>query len=178
MIANSTAKFVYVIGANADHHKIGVSINPEFRLAQLQTASPLPLRLAYTTAEMLDAAERIEAHAHWLLRDCRLSGEWFHIGVEDALKAVAAAVLAVRAGTDVIERQQAEALKGMSAEDFSAWVATMKERGWNKSECARRLACGVNQIKRWSETGAPRYIGLACTALAENVPAWRLENAS
>jgi len=62
----------------------------------------------------------------------------------------------------------------MSASDFSAWVALMKERHrWTAMECARQLGCGRNQIARWCDKGAPAYIGLACAALAYGLPSWR-----
>jgi len=62
----------------------------------------------------------------------------------------------------------------MTAADFDAWVALMKERHrWNASECARQLGCGRNQIAKWRETGAPDYIALACAALAYGLPPWR-----
>jgi hypothetical protein len=61
----------------------------------------------------------------------------------------------------------------MTAADFAAWVAHMQAaRKWSKRECARQLNCGINQIGRWSRTGAPRYIGLACAALASGLPEW------
>jgi transcriptional regulator with XRE-family HTH domain len=56
----------------------------------------------------------------------------------------------------------------MTAADFAAFVALCKERrGWTKTELAKRLGCGINQINIWSEKGAPLYIGLACAALHE-----------
>ena len=62
----------------------------------------------------------------------------------------------------------------MTANDFAAWVAMMKEtRGWTKSRCANALGCGVNQIKVWSTNGAPEYIGLAAAALAHPLAPWR-----
>ena len=62
----------------------------------------------------------------------------------------------------------------MSAADFAAWVAYMKEtRGWSARECASHLGCGVNQIARWSKKDPPAYIGFACAALAFGLPAWR-----
>lgn len=65
----------------------------------------------------------------------------------------------------------------MTASDFAAWVDEMKAtRNWSKRECARQLSCGINQIARWARRGAPRYIGLACTALALRIPAWTQEN--
>lgn len=62
----------------------------------------------------------------------------------------------------------------MSPADFSAWVAHMKAtQRWSARECARQLGCGVNQIARWRESGAPLYIGLACAALIFGLPSWR-----
>ena len=60
----------------------------------------------------------------------------------------------------------------MTPSDFTAWAALMKERGWSARECARRLGCGVNQVRVWSDTGAPLYIGLACAALVRGVKPW------
>ena len=61
----------------------------------------------------------------------------------------------------------------MTATDFAAWVAHMKEtRGWSERECARRLGCGVNQIARWRSYDAPAYIGLACAAVVANLQPW------
>jgi hypothetical protein len=65
----------------------------------------------------------------------------------------------------------------MTPSDFAAWVAHMKAtQRWSGARCARELGCGVNQIKRWSATGAPAYIGLACAALTFGLPAWRPMN--
>jgi hypothetical protein len=62
----------------------------------------------------------------------------------------------------------------MTAPDFAAWVALMKEtRNWSARECSRQLDCGVNQIARWSKNGAPAYIGLACAAVCHGLPPWR-----
>lgn len=62
----------------------------------------------------------------------------------------------------------------MKAEDFSAWVAFMREtRRWSGAECARHLGCGINQVTVWKVRGAPGYIGLACAAVAFGLPAWR-----
>ncbi|HYA71780.1 MAG TPA: hypothetical protein VEF36_01350 [Roseiarcus sp.] len=67
----------------------------------------------------------------------------------------------------------------MTAEDFAAWVAMMKAtRNWSASQCARELGCGVNQVAIWSKRDAPRYIGLACAALAYGLPAWRNDQAA
>jgi hypothetical protein len=54
----------------------------------------------------------------------------------------------------------------MTAEKFTEWVAYMQEKhGCSKRELSRLLGCGVNQINRWSQNGAPFYIGLAVSYL-------------
>jgi len=61
----------------------------------------------------------------------------------------------------------------MDANDFAAWVTTMKEtRGWSERECTRQLGCGINQITRWRQSGAPEYIGRACAAITLDIPSW------
>lgn len=62
----------------------------------------------------------------------------------------------------------------MTPEAFAAWVAMMRDtRDWNTTRCARELGCGINQISIWSKRGPPRYIGLACSAIALGAPEWR-----
>jgi hypothetical protein len=62
----------------------------------------------------------------------------------------------------------------MTAQDFAAWVAFMKaSRNWTARECSRQLGCGINQIARWSRTGAPLYIGLACSSLCLGLQSWK-----
>jgi uncharacterized protein YjcR len=56
--------------------------------------------------------------------------------------------------------------RAMPPEKFLAWRGRMREvYGWSGRECARQLGCAVNQIKTWSERGAPKYIALACDQL-------------
>lgn len=58
----------------------------------------------------------------------------------------------------------------MTPADLSAWIAHM---GWSDRKCARELGCSQNSIKAWRRNGAPRYIALACAALAFGLPEWR-----
>lgn len=61
----------------------------------------------------------------------------------------------------------------MPASDFAAWLAAMKiQRGWSAQEAARQLGCGRNMVTIWAREAAPLYIGLACAALAANLPVW------
>lgn len=61
----------------------------------------------------------------------------------------------------------------MTASDFAAWVAHMKTtHRWSASRCARELECSRNSVDAWIKNGAPRYIGLACMALACGLSEW------
>jgi hypothetical protein len=64
---------IYFIGGDAGHIKIGVSANPESRLAAIQTGSPIPLRILATVLGGYDAERAYHARfaAH------RAQGEWF-----------------------------------------------------------------------------------------------------
>ena len=59
---------------------------------------------------------------------------------------------------------------------FAEWVKRMQiVRGWDEFACAQYLGCGHNQIRIWSrgDVMAPPYIGLACAALANDLPPWK-----
>ena len=55
----------------------------------------------------------------------------------------------------------------MSAEDFNAWLAAMKEAGIARSdlECARLLGITANGILKRKKQGASKETALACAAL-------------
>jgi hypothetical protein len=82
--------FVYVI--KGDHHltKIGVSTNPNARLAQLRTASPFPIEFAYIAVTPGNGFD-IEAAAHAALSKHRCNGEWFDVAPEMAVAAISGA---------------------------------------------------------------------------------------
>jgi hypothetical protein len=81
-----TGSFVYVIEGAANHHKIGVSVDPIRRLAELQTGSPMPLRFAYIGVTPGTGYD-IEARAHELLDAHRKEGEWFLVPASIAIGA-------------------------------------------------------------------------------------------
>ena len=69
---------LYVIRAEKSTlFKIGISDNPESRVRELQTGSPLPLKLIY--AVVVDLVDR-EREAHCILAAWRKHGEWFDLG--------------------------------------------------------------------------------------------------
>jgi hypothetical protein len=82
--------FIYIIRGDHGLLKIGISSNPSERLAQLRTASAVPLTIAYVGALRCDGYS-VEAEAYRTLAGCRLEGEWFNCPVDMAVAAIAAA---------------------------------------------------------------------------------------
>jgi hypothetical protein len=81
--------FLYVIAATAAGPvKLGLSMNPEKRVRQLQTGSALPLSI-FHTEEVEDGRVKIAERAlHQLLGHKRMKGEWFDMSVEQAVAEV------------------------------------------------------------------------------------------
>jgi hypothetical protein len=82
--------FIYIIRNDHGMLKIGVSTNPSARLAQLRTASAVPLTIAYIAALRCDG-RTVEAEVHRGLADCRQNGEWFSCPADMAVAAIGAA---------------------------------------------------------------------------------------
>ena len=84
--------FVYVIRAvGHDKVKVGITADPNARLATLQTASAFPLEIAYVAAVKSNNASAIEQGAHATMNAYRREGEWFDVPVEMAVAAISAA---------------------------------------------------------------------------------------
>lgn len=79
---------IYVITGAHNMCKIGISTDPELRLASLQTGSHVPLKLHYVLAVKTIDPRVIEAGAHRILDKYRLSGEWFDVTPQMAEDAV------------------------------------------------------------------------------------------
>lgn len=79
--------FVYAIRGDHNLIKIGVSQNPNARLASLRTASAFPLELCFIGACQTSGIE-IEQEAHKLLDQHRTNGEWFDVSTELATSAI------------------------------------------------------------------------------------------
>lgn len=72
--------YVYVVkqGHGSGFYKIGASKDVDARLRQLQTGSPLPLKIVVRVpATNMKHALRMEREMHHKLRAYRLNGEWF-----------------------------------------------------------------------------------------------------
>jgi hypothetical protein len=82
--------FIYVIRGDHGLLKIGISSNPTARLAQLRTASAVPLVIAYVSALRCNGYA-IEAEVHRTLAGYRQNGERFNCPVDMAVAAIGVA---------------------------------------------------------------------------------------
>jgi hypothetical protein len=84
--------FIYVVnsGGMPPTVKIGISSNPSARIAQLRTASTMPLAFSYIGA-LNCSGFAIESAAHRTLARYRITGEWFNCTPEIAIAAISVA---------------------------------------------------------------------------------------
>jgi hypothetical protein len=85
-----TGSFLYVIRGDHNMVKVGVSTNPNARLAQLRTASAFPIDFSYIAVTPGTGFD-IEQGAHAMLASHRCNGEWFDVAPEMAVAAIAGA---------------------------------------------------------------------------------------
>lgn len=88
--------FVYVLRDESGRHKIGSSIDPIQRIAQLQTGSAERLDFAFIGTAPETAYIRIERYAHDLLKFQKIPGvgdEWFAVPASIAIGAVMEAAM-------------------------------------------------------------------------------------
>ena len=79
--------YLYAIGNPSGPVKIGISDNPEGRLAQFRTSCPFPIQLLHAEpCESREIAFSDEQFLHRHLKENKLWGEWFdvpgHMGIE------------------------------------------------------------------------------------------------
>lgn len=91
--------YVYIIGHEDGPQKIGISKDPEFRQTTLGVEGCRKMAcqccLEGFSRQM---ARRIERHAHMILSDRHLYGEWFDVTVDEAQQAISTAVESAQAG--------------------------------------------------------------------------------
>lgn len=85
--SQKTSRQVYVIEAENGLVKIGSTANIAGRLKTLRTGSPIPLRLAYFSAPLVNAF-RVEYAAQVSLWEHHTAGEWFAVEPSVAIDAV------------------------------------------------------------------------------------------
>lgn len=81
--------YIYVIGAaeNKPPYKIGYSADPKRRLRDLQTASPVKLKLYYI-AHLRKKTKKSEKLIHKQLGEFRIRGEWFNVDLSHVIDVV------------------------------------------------------------------------------------------
>jgi hypothetical protein len=100
--------YLYVIRAPSGRRKIGLTVNLEQRLKKLGQSSSI-CEFGEFVCEFsveCDAAKvnAVEAHAHALLWDRRIRGEWFWVDLDTAREAIAAAQIASDTGAPMLRR--------------------------------------------------------------------------
>ncbi|MBS7671511.1 hypothetical protein [Croceicoccus gelatinilyticus] len=58
----------------------------------------------------------------------------------------------------------------MTSDDFNAWLDHLS---LNNQQAGERLGISRNTVARYRLEGAPASIGLACSAIAMNLPPWK-----
>jgi hypothetical protein len=82
--------FIYVLRSDTGARKIGVSCNPNRRIAELRTASAFALAFEYIGALNCDGFA-IEDDAHKILDRYHMAGDWFSCSLEVAIGAISVA---------------------------------------------------------------------------------------
>jgi hypothetical protein len=154
----SGGSFLYVITGDHERVKVGVSIDPNRRLAELQTGSPFPLRLAYV-AVTPGTGYDIEAEAKRTLNRYRCvqgSGdEWFNVPVEMAVAALSGAAF-----------KRAQPLVPMTQEVLDQTLRIMQ---LPLAQQRRFLKTGSTELPRfvwpaapWPRFVTPLFVGALC----------------
>ena len=81
--------YLYVIGKYTDLNgpcKLGISVNPDRRLKQLQTGQSELLTVHHREEAPADKVRLFERLLHRDIHHLRLSGEWFDLTVEHAIQ--------------------------------------------------------------------------------------------
>jgi hypothetical protein len=80
--------YIYVIAPldqNANQCKLGISVDPDRRLRQLQTGFPSKLAVHHREPVKQEDAHSLEKLLHRDIGHHRLQGEWFSLSVNEAI---------------------------------------------------------------------------------------------
>ena len=75
-------RYVYIIGSDQPPYKVGISKNPQRRLAALQTGHPERLQIHHQVATPAAQTRLLEAVIHNNLKLHRCNGEWFDMPLD------------------------------------------------------------------------------------------------
>jgi hypothetical protein len=127
----SVPQFVYVVRGDHGLRKIGISTNPNARLAQLRTASPFPLQFEYVAMLSGDALG-VEQMVHATLENYRQEGEWFAVEGDIAAAAIGRAAFRLNQRFTTVAPHEIDAAITLSIQSqhvtrkTSAFVTFMK----------------------------------------------------
>ena len=122
--AKDSRSVVYRIGSDETHKvKIGKSIHPERRLADIQRMSPVELRILWTHPGDL----ALESALHDEFASYRLHGEWFDFGDLNPAATIAAAAERIEARWER-EAAQYAALAAARTEEDRAFAHALRAR--------------------------------------------------
>ena len=86
-------RYIYVIGSDQPPYKVGISVNPQKRLRELQTGHPERLRVLHEQETEYDRTRLLERVIHRHLKHHRCEGEWFQMDLEDLILQVKFAII-------------------------------------------------------------------------------------
>lgn len=125
--------FVYAVAFNADGPvKIGKSVRPRVRLAEIETTAGARLAHIHVTEECTNFDE-MEAGLHEALAQHRAVGEWFNLPFRDAVEAVNSRRLNPSSCPEVSEdelREAAERVKPPTPEMEARAIETETRLGY------------------------------------------------
>lgn len=150
----SRTAFIYVIGGPPGAVKIGFAVDPRRRCLAMQTGNPHTLQVAYQLPVVENDAPAIERHAHWLLREKLLKGEWFGVTVAAAASAIRKAAKAVQEGSAGEERHGKDDRVKVRLDDVLADLFVDGELDEDLYQAARAYRRGLG----WSMTDTRRNI--------------------
>jgi DNA-binding transcriptional regulator YdaS (Cro superfamily) len=123
--------------ADAECIKIGTAKDVAKRLALLQCGNPLRITNAYSREFEGRRAAQVERAAHRHFKACRIRGEWFRVGAEEAEQFIAA---------------QAESSSDQYSDHHFRAVAFW---AGGQSALAQLLGVTKSAISQWGDSGIP-----------------------
>lgn len=150
-VDKAATRHVYVIGTLSGPFKIGVATNLRNRLSSIQTGSHLKVSAAHSVVVPASHAYAVEAHAHKLLKNVRLSGEWFNVSLVDAKSAVTQAISLVEDRDNRREKDRERRLKQKEADQRQALELAKRDEERRKSDpiLLRQRADLMADIEAW-----------------------------
>jgi hypothetical protein len=141
---------VYVIGGLSGPKKIGIAQNPRQRLHAIRSSSLMDVQILHAR-EAGSEAWKIEGHAHRLLKNLRIRGEWFDVPLGDAIAAIDAAALCAARGEPVgrsvgRKKEWTEQLRLPLAEGTTARIDSVLSEGEPRLDLIREAI--EREIKR------------------------------